>query len=278
MALHLEDNFEDILSKAQAGLGLSVNELAERSGFPAQTIRALRKGELVEDALLAVAPELDLEPHRLLTIARGEWIPEPVELPGLATFTTSFSLSADEDMLVNAYLARHPQSTEAAVFDTGADGKPIIKYVKTHALKVSAIFITHSHRDHVADLNALHKSFADATTYAATSAFSNSTRNVGEGDVMNVGKLKISVLATPGHAGDGLSYLIEGLEKPVAIVGDALFAGSAGGAQNSWKTALTAVREKILSLPEETVICPGHGPLTTVAEERANNPLFGDLG
>ncbi|MGH7953073.1 MAG: MBL fold metallo-hydrolase, partial [Limisphaerales bacterium] len=60
----------------------------------------------------------------------------------------------------------------------------------------------------------------------------------------------------------------------VAMVGDAIFAGSIGRGNQSWDLAKQKVREQIFSLPSETLICPGHGPLTTVAEEKANNPFF----
>ena len=72
----------------------------------------------------------------------------------------------------------------------------------------------------------------------------------------------------------GLTYQITGLEKPVAIVGDAIFAGSMGGGMVSYKNALRTNKEKVMTLPDETIICPGHGPVTTVGEERENNPFF----
>jgi glyoxylase-like metal-dependent hydrolase (beta-lactamase superfamily II) len=67
---------------------------------------------------------------------------------------------------------------------------------------------------------------------------------------------------------------VSGLAKPVVVVGDSLFAGSMGGAPNAYEQARKNNREKILSLPPETIICPGHGPMTTVANERVHNPFF----
>jgi len=64
------------------------------------------------------------------------------------------------------------------------------------------------------------------------------------------------------------------LERPLAVVGDALFAGSMGGGMISFDDAWRNNREKILTLPDETVICPGHGPMSTVGEEKRNNPFF----
>ena len=82
---------------------------------------------------------------------------------------------------------------------------------------------------------------------------------------------------THGHSVGGLTYIIDGLEKPVAVVGDAIFAGSMGGGMVSYTDALRTNREKIMSLADDTILCPGHGPLTTVREEKQNNPFFPEL-
>ena len=95
-----------------------------------------------------------------------------------------------------------------------------------------------------------------------------------EGDQFRLCKLRIEARLTNGHSPGGTSYVIDGLQAPAVIVGDSLFAGSMGGAPNEYQKALRNNTEKILSLPLETLICPGHGPLTTVANERKNNPFF----
>ena len=71
-----------------------------------------------------------------------------------------------------------------------------------------------------------------------------------------------------------MTYVVTGLARPIAIVGDSLFAGSMGGGNVSYQDALRTNLEKILTLPNETIICPGHGPMTTVGEEKQNNPFF----
>ena len=91
---------------------------------------------------------------------------------------------------------------------------------------------------------------------------------------MNSGRLSLQALHTHGHSVGGVTYIIEGLEQPVAIVGDALFAGSMGGGMVSYQDALRTNREKIMTLHGNTIICPGHGPNTTVKEEKAHNPFF----
>jgi hydroxyacylglutathione hydrolase len=73
-----------------------------------------------------------------------------------------------------------------------------------------------------------------------------------------------------------MTYVVTGLTRPIAIVGDSLFAGSMGGGNVSYRDALRTNLEKILTLPDQTIICPGHGPMTTVGEEKEHNPFFAE--
>ena len=71
-----------------------------------------------------------------------------------------------------------------------------------------------------------------------------------------------------------MTYVVTGLSRPIAIVGDSIFAGSMGGGNVSYHDALQNNADKILSLQDKTIICPGHGPMTTVGEEKQHNPFF----
>ena len=85
--------------------------------------------------------------------------------------------------------------------------------------------------------------------------------------------------ATPGHSPGGTTYVVTGIEPPVAVVGDALFAGSMGGVSpQNYPSALEANRANILGLSEDTLLCPGHGPVTTVTLERKHNPFYAGQG
>ena len=86
--------------------------------------------------------------------------------------------------------------------------------------------------------------------------------------------MKVKALLTWGHSRGGMTFFVTGLARPVAIVGDSIFAGSMGGGNVSYKDALRNNIEKVLTLPDETIICPGHGPMTTVSEEKRYNPFF----
>ena len=97
---------------------------------------------------------------------------------------------------------------------------------------------------------------------------------IEEGKHFQLGKIDIEARLTWGHSPGGTTFVVNGLARPVAIVGDSLFAGSMGGGSVSYKDAVQNNLEKILTLSDETIICPGHGPMTTVGEEKKHNPFF----
>ena len=97
---------------------------------------------------------------------------------------------------------------------------------------------------------------------------------IAEDFAVTIGGLSIRAILTSGHSVGGTTFLVDGLSAPVAVVGDALFAGSMGGGMVSYEDALRNNREKLMTLPDETVVCPGHGPLTTIGEEKVANPFF----
>jgi glyoxylase-like metal-dependent hydrolase (beta-lactamase superfamily II) len=265
----LEDNAADIIGKAQRGLGISDSELAKKAGVNTQTIRKLRDGDFDESALLSVAPILGLNGSALGEIAKGEWRPKKIEsLDGLAQFTTDYN-----GMAVNAYLAWDPAKRVAAAFDTGADSREMVRFAKHHSLNVQLILLTHAHPDHVADLPALREETgADVFTPAREPV--PGAEPIGEGKKFRLGNLQIDTRLTWGHSPGGMTYVVTGLAHPVAIVGDSLFAGSMGGGNVSYRDALQNNLQKVLTLPDETIICPGHGPMTTVGEEKQHNPFF----
>ena len=88
------------------------------------------------------------------------------------------------------------------------------------------------------------------------------------------GGLRIAPKSTWGHSKGGISYVVTGLAKPLVVVGDALFASSMGGGMVSFADALSTNRKELFTLPDETIVCPGHGPLTTIGEEKAHNPFY----
>lgn len=270
MKIPIEDFYEDIIGKAMRGLHISESELARRTGVPADIIARLCRGEFCDEpALRKIAPELGLDPGAITASAARIWHPRKVELDGLAIFNTPY-----RDMRVNAYLIWDPDSSVAAVFDTGNDATPILAEIRKRGLRLEAIFLTHTHNDHIADLDRLMTAAPDAVLRANRDESWPGATVFDEGKTIPLGGLAIETRTTSGHSVGGTTYVITGLERPVAVVGDALFAGSMGGGIVSYPEALENNRSKIMTLPDNTVLCPGHGPMTTVGEEKRHNPFF----
>lgn len=269
MSIPLEDNVSDIIGKAQRGLGISDSQLAEKAGVSPDKIRKLREGAFEGDTVERVAPLLNLDAAALRKLADGEWSPEPVEAIGsLAQFNTVYG-----DMTVNAYLAWDPASREAVAFDTGADCREMLDRIAAKKLKVKLILLTHAHPDHVADLRRLRKE-TGAPVYISDRETAEGAEPIAEGKRFRLGSLEIEARLTWGHSPGGMTFVVNGLARPIAIVGDSLFAGSMGGGNVSYEEAVRNNREKILTLPDDTIVCPGHGPLTTVGKEKRENPFF----
>ncbi len=268
MNIPLEDNFADILGKAQRGLGIADSEIAEKARVGHQKVRELREGEFNELAALRVAPILGLAGRALVDLAKGEWQPPEIELEGLAQFSTSYG-----EMLVNSYLVWDPNTMEAAAFDTGADCSGMLELAKKRKLNVKLILLTHAHPDHIADLKRLRQE-TGAPVFISEREVIPAAEAIEEGKQFQLGKIDIESRLTWGHSRGGITYVVNGLARPVAIAGDSIFAGSMGGGSVSYEAALQNNLEKILTLPDETIICPGHGPMTTVGEEKEHNPFF----
>ncbi len=269
MAIPLEDNFTDIIGKAQRGLEISDSQLAEKSHVPVEKIRHLRDGEVDDDALSGIAPILQLDAAALVQSAQAKWKPREQEtLEGLAQFNTQYG-----DMTVNAYFVWDPASRDAVAFDTGANCSEMLKRIGDEKLNVKFILLTHAHPDHIEDLDRLKKE-TGAPVFISERESAPGAQSFAEGKGFNVGKLAIEARLTWGHSPGGTTFVVSGLAHPVAIVGDSLFAGSMGGGGVSYKDAVKNNLEKILTLPNDAIVCPGHGPITTVGEEKKHNPFF----
>lgn len=249
---------------ASAAAGLTVAELAvlEESGQIAK-----------RPNFAALASLIGLSASRLEGIAKG-WKPMEKDLSlwrELRVITTTA-----QGITVNCYLIWDEVSREAAIFDTGWDAQPILKLIEENQLALRHLFITHTHDDHIAAIGAIREKLPKVRLHSSSKSAPVDQRNRAN-DFIHLGSLRITNRPTPGHAEEGTSYVIGTWPEDaphVAIVGDAIFAGSIGTGNQSWDLAKQKLREQIFSLPLETLICPGHGPLTTIAEEKAHNPFF----
>lgn len=273
--MNLEDHLGDIIRKGRMISGVSVGVAARATGLSETELSALEdSGQFSRRPdFLTLAKTIGLAGEKLESIANG-WLPTKKDLSIWRHFR-AFT-SAGDGMTVNCFLVWDEATCEAALFDTGFDARGILDTLAAERLQLRQIFITHSHPDHIAVLGEIRGATPQAKVHSSSRNAPVNQRNQ-PGEVVSVGGLQVSHRETPGHAADGVTYVITGWPNrvpEVAIVGDAIFAGSMGRGNDSWDLARQKVREQILTLPPETLLCPGHGPLTTVAEEQGNNPFF----
>src|ERR1700719_2402602 len=183
---------------------------------------------------------------------------------------------------------------EALVIDPGDDIEDVLALIQKHNLKVKQIVITHAHIDHVGGAMKLRAATAapillNQNDYALLKMLDVQAawigvkdpgvveidQSVNTGDTVKAGSHSANVLHTPGHT-EGSICLYFAAEKKL-IAGDTLFAGSIGRTDlpcGSMQKIMQSLHGTVLALPDDTVVVPGHGPLTTIGEERENNPFL----
>jgi glyoxylase-like metal-dependent hydrolase (beta-lactamase superfamily II) len=273
--MNLEDHAGDVIRKGSQAAGVSAEAAARAAGLSLADFKNYEEtGQIsrpVDFAALGAA--IGLDGAKLERIAKG-WLPAPPDVSQwreLRQITTMAS-----GITVNCYLAWDEVSRQAALFDTGWEAAPILELIQHNGLELQHLFLTHLHEDHVAAMAEIRQKFPRVHLHSGSKAAPPQQRNRAN-DFLHLGSLRITNRDTPGHAEEGATYIIGNWPDDAphaAVVGDAIFAGSIGRGNQSWELARQKVREQIFSLPPATLICPGHGPLTTVGQEKANNPFF----
>jgi len=268
----LEDNFADVIGKAQRGLGLTDEQLATRADVSVADLAIVKGGKSIDAVIRRVARHLRLSSDALVALAHQAWYPEQALFPrGFAMFNTPYG-----DMTVNSYLVWDARSRVAAAFDTGASCTAMLDVIHAENLTLRYVFLTHTHEDHVADLPRLAaetraevwSSEREPVAFPGAQSFKeNAHFHLGD-------EIAIKTILTSGHSPGLTTYFVTGLSWPLAIVGDALFASSMGGSATHFSEQYRNNFDKILTLPRSTVLAPGHGPLTTLAQEKKHNPFF----
>ncbi len=192
----------------------------------------------------------------------------------------------------NCYLVYSEDTLECIIVDPGADSNKIIQEIESNNLKPTVIINTHAHVDHIG-ANKIIKEKFDIPLYIHKADFGllKSALQLGfgmvigakkspppdrflkEGDILKLGKSQLTVIHTPGHSPGSISLLGEGF----ILSGDALFQGGVGRTDlpgGSWDELQSSIRNKILNLPSDTLIFPGHGPSTKVSFEKKSNPYL----
>jgi len=278
----LEDNYTDVLGKAQRGLKLTDAQIAARAEVSPDDLAALKAGRFNEAVARRVARHLKLHPAALVQLATTKWRPaHPVFHSGFAAFN-----APHDGMTVNSYIIWDHKLRHAAIFDPGASGAALVDFINAEKLSPRQIFLTHAHEDHIADLEKVLAAFrAPAPAAAAPEVWISARELAGvpaaagakpfpDNAIFHIGNIALRSYPTSGHSPGGTTYYTDALSYPLAIVGDSLFAASMGGSADAYEAALKNNWRYVLSLPNNTVLACGHGPLTTVAQEKKNNPFF----
>jgi len=267
--MKLEDTHLDVLTKAQKAQGMTDRDLAKQAQVSIPELNSIRTGGREPAAMERLAQTLGLRPTEVADLANGNWQPPTVAFPpGVAMFTTPFA-----DMTVNHFLIWDPASLKAVAVDAGTDADALLACLERHKLTLVKILLTHAHGDHVLELDRIREK-TKASAFCPESEPVEGCKPVKPGQSFKVGCLSIKAYTVPGHSAGGTVYEFHGLETPLAAVGDVVFAGSVGGIRARYRQALESIRTQVLSLSPETILLPGHGPVTTVSHERAHNPFF----
>lgn len=275
----LEDEFGDVIAKARRGQELAVAALAEQVGMPAGDIAKIEDYELIPgtDSIERLARALGLHPGKLQASAARAFFPRNPAGRPLAGAQVEMMILG-RGFLMNGYIVGCATTGQAAIIDPGFDADKILQRVAASGLTVEQIVLTHGHHDHVGALaEVVRATAAPAWIHRGDLALIGGLAHsiageLAEGEVVAIGTLRFEVRSTPGHTAGGISLVHEDL----AFVGDALFAGSLGGTRNgaNYRMQRRAVADKLLGLDAKVALFPGHGPATTVGEEREHNPFF----
>lgn len=194
----------------------------------------------------------------------------------------------------NCYIVGDENSGEGILVDPGDEATRIALAVEQTHLDIGRIILTHTHIDHVGAVATLVDEYACPVFLHAeaepmlqqvpTQAMMMGVRFgkvpkvdgfIEDEEILEVGSLRLRTLYTPGHAPGHLSFYEESAR--IVLSGDALFAGSVGRVDlpgGSMEVLMRSIEERLMTLPDETLVYPGHGPATTIGDERATNPFL----
>jgi glyoxylase-like metal-dependent hydrolase (beta-lactamase superfamily II) len=195
---------------------------------------------------------------------------------------------------VNCFILADEKTGDAVVIDPGDDAREILKVIADKGFRVRYVVNTHGHFDHVGANKALkeatgaelliHEADAPLMTSAAEHSLAFGIRSVSSppadryvrhGDVITAGEVALTVLHTPGHSPGGICLQEQGM----VFTGDALFAGSIGRTDlpgGSLMTLIHSIKTSLMTLPDDTKVFPGHGPASTIGDERRENPFLNE--
>ena len=282
--MQLEDDFTDIIKKSRNGQGLSVADLAKKSGVDAGLITELERGRRTpsKEEVEAIATGLGLRLSPLDAIARQIWVPAETAASVTQVETIHGDIGGYE---VKGYVLYDTEAREAVLIDTGYNAEAVLGFLEDRSLQLKAVCLTHGHSDHAGKLDQLLARWSVPVylgegdrSLAPWLPSKDKLHKPDDGRTVPVGRFVVECMLTPGHTPGGMCYRVRTGTDDICFVGDTLFAGSIGRANpfSLYPVHLESVQQRVLKLPDRTILFPGHGPATTVAEEFQHNPFAVD--
>lgn len=272
----LEDELGDVLEKAIRQTGLSEEELSQRAAVPLVKIRDAidYRSDLSTADLRRIATVLSLNEVGLCALGCGQYpLPEPPSLP----FCVHALRMPHGIGVANAYLVTDGGSNRGLLFDTGPDIAALNTVWPRTVNKVDAVFVTHVEAEHSGGLCEVVERFGVDHAYCPTGARAPCGQIMPEGMHLEFGPFEVKAFSTPGHSSAHNCYLVSMPSVAgggtLLISGDLIFAGSVGGAHYCHRQLATHLKRMLEGVPPQTAIAPGHGPLTTAANELRYNPF-----
>ena len=272
----LEDELGDVLEKAARHANLSQERLAAFADVdPARIQDALDyRSELTQAELGRLARVLGLNEVGLNALAQGAY--PRAELDGLPFCVHPLRMPYGVGV-ANAYVVSTGGDT-AILFDAGASHAELHRAWPARIAQIEAVFITHYEAEHIGGLDVVLQETELKQFYGPPTGRWAQCHGLGEGQTVPFDKIKVTAFHTPGHAAEHNCYLIQATAQPAGaallISGDLIFAGSLGGGYFCCQRQLKHSRRILAMLADDTIIAPGHGPLTTAANERRYNPFL----
>jgi len=274
--LALEDEVGDVLEKAMRRGRFTAEALAARGDVPlGRLCDALDyRSELTCDELRRLAAVLQLNEVGLCALGTGRY-PQP-DIGALPFCVWPLRMPHGIGV-ANAYLIGECGSGRAILFDTGAGIEALETTWPKAIRELAAVFLTHVEGEHAGGLCDVVARFGAPEAFIPVGAIAACGRPLGEGGVRRYGRIEVCAYTTPGHAAQHNCYLVhmtgDAAGPAVLVSGDLVFAGSVGGAYFSHEQLQANLRRMLGMLAPQTIIAPGHGPLTTVENELRYNPF-----
>ena len=279
----LEDELGDVLDKAIRISGLTEAEVATAADLAEDRIRnIIDYGDEHLDAgeLNRLAGVLGLNPRGVTALA-SERYPLP-QISGLPFCLYPLRMPHGIGV-ANAYLVADCSSDEALLFDTGTGEEALWRVWPRKIKRVAAVFITHCETEHCGGLAAVRRRYPGVPVFGPAGAALRAREGIvalSDGARVDECGFAVEVRSTPGHAEGHHCYLVHAPDAPqgapLVVTGDLLFAGSIGGAYYCQKRLRRSVDDLFHDMEEDTVLAPGHGPLTTIKNERTYNPFVSE--